>query len=151
MSSDFRIPRAPSTRLCRAPLMLAFFSCCWFGALAGAQADAKAVPAITGDYVLTDTQVCSSNNFGPVLISALASFNSTTGKAKLVGSIASGSPMVLAPLKQTLSYSNSQTTVTLGETVYQVIYGKLDNGTATYLSMIAVDDPCAAEIVLSRQ
>jgi len=100
---------------------------------------------------MTDAEVCNPGKFGPVLISALASFNSTTGKLKLVGSVASGDPMVLNPLKQTLSYSNSLTTVTLGETVYQVVYGKLDNGVATYASLIAAADPCAAQITLSRQ
>ena len=131
----------------------ALFACC-VCASAQAQstnASAKAVPKIDGNYVMSDMEICNPGKNGPVVISGLATFNSTTGKLKLVGSVASGDPMTLNPLKQTLSYSNSATSVTLGDTVYQAIYGKLANGVATYLSLIAAADPCAAQITLSRQ
>lgn len=156
MISVLGIRRAAWARLGRAPLAaavgIALVSCCCLTAPASAQpAQANAVPVLTGDYVLTDVEVCNPNKSGPVEIIALATFNSTTGKLKLVGSVASGDPMTLNALKQTLSYSNSASTVTLGDTVYQAVYGKLSKGTATYLSLIAAADPCAAAITLSRQ
>lgn len=131
----------------------AIFACC-VCASAIAQStntNAKAVPQIDGNYVLTDIEVCNPGKTGPVIITALASFNSTTGKLKLAGTVASGDPMTLNALKQSLSYSNSSSSVTLGDTVYQAIYGKLDKGVATYLSLIAAADPCAAQATLSRQ
>jgi hypothetical protein len=54
-------------------------------------------------------------------------------------------------VKQTLTYTNSASTVTFGDTLYQVTYGKIQKGIATYLSMVAAGDPCGAQIVLSRQ
>jgi len=133
--------------------LAALFVCCVCGSVQAqsTNANAKAVPKIDGNYVLTDIEVCNPGKTGPVIISGLATFNSATGKLKLVGSVAGGDPMTLDPLKQTLSYSNSATTVTLGDTVYQAIYGKLANGIATYFSLIAAADPCAAQATLSRQ
>lgn len=113
-------------------------------------AKTPAVPTLTGDYVLTDVQICTMGE-SQSQITGLASFDTTTGKLKLVAYMASGDPLTLNHFKQTLSYSNSATTVTLGDTVYQATYGKLANGIATYLSLIAVADPCAAQIWLSRQ
>ena len=130
----------------------AFVACC-FCAPDDAQASQRGpqdVPLIKGDYVLTDTQLCTSKGMNSQ-ITGLASFDSTTGKIKLTGYIASGDPVTLDHLKQTLSYSNSATTVTLGDTVYQATYGKLANGIATSLALIAAADPCAAQIWLSRQ
>jgi len=133
-------------------LAFAAFAVSFSGASAMAQssrAGPPAVPMLKGGYALTDVQMCNSGNSSQ--ITALATFDTTTGKLKLKGYIATGNPVTLDTLTQTLSYSNSATTVTLGDTVYQVTYGKVANGIATYLSMIAAANPCAAQIWLSRQ
>jgi hypothetical protein len=135
-------------------LAFATFAVSFFTAPAMAQssqAEPPAVPALKGGYVLTDVQLCISGKGVSSQITGLASFDPTSGTLKLNGYIATGDPLTLNHLKQTLSYSNSATTVTLGDTVYQVTYGKLEKGIATYLSLIAVADPCAAQIWLSRQ
>jgi hypothetical protein len=136
------------TALAFATVAVSFF-CAPAGAQSS-QAKTPAVPALKGGYVLTDVQICTTGK-SQSQITGLATFNTTTGKLKLDGYIATGNPLTLTHLKQTLSYSNSTTTVTLGDTVYQVTYGKLEKGVATYLSLIAVADPCAAQIWLSRQ
>jgi hypothetical protein len=115
------------------------------------QARTPTVPILKGGYALTDVQICVSGKGLSSQITGRASFNTASGTLKLDGYIATGDPLTLTHLKQTLSYSNSTTTVTLGDTVYQVTYGKLEKGVATYLSLIAVADPCAAQIWLSRQ
>jgi len=127
---------------------------CLFAATAMAQpsqAKAPAVPVLKGGYVLTDTQMCISGKGQFSQITGLATFDPISGKLKLDGYSSGGDPLTLTHIKQTLSYSNSATTITLGDTVYQVTYGKLEKGIATYLSLIAAADPCAAQIWLSRQ
>jgi hypothetical protein len=132
----------------------AALAACLFVAPAMAQSfqvETPAVPILKGAYVLTDMQLCISGKGQSSQITGRATFDPTSGTLKLDGYIATGDPLLLNPLKQRLSYSNSATTITLGDTVYQVTYGKLDKGIATYLSFIAAVDPCAAQIWLSRQ
>jgi hypothetical protein len=136
-----------------APILAAALAACLFTATAtaqSAQAEAPAVPVLKGGYVLTDVQLCTAGSQSSQ-ITGLATFSPKSGTLKLAGYIANGDPLTLTHIKQSLPYSNSATTVTLGDTVYQVTYGKLEKGIATYLSLIAAADPCAAQIWLSRQ
>lgn len=126
--------------------------CCSAPAMAeSSQAEPPAVPILKGDYVLTDIVNCVPGEGNVLQLTGQGSFDPTSGKFKLDGYAASGNPLVLTRSKQSLSYSNSATTITLGDTVYQVTYGKLEKGIATYLSFIAADGTCASQMWLSRQ
>ena len=144
--------RIPATAAAATAFFI-FSSCCLSAPASAKSSQIKtpAVPTLKGGYVLTDMQVCTSGKGQSSQITALATFNTTSGMLKLDGYIATGDPLTLTRLKQTLSYSNSATTVTLGDTVYQVVYGTLEKGIAADPSLIAADDPCAAQIWLSHQ
>jgi len=129
----------------------AAFAFCATASAQSSEANPQAVPKLKGGYVLTDVQLCVPGKSQNFQITGLATFDPATGKMKLNGYTAGGDPMTLNHVRQTLSYSNSATTVTLGDTVYQVTYGSLENGIAAYLSLMAVADPCAAQIWMSRQ
>jgi len=147
--------RSPNATLRRSlTIMVAMAVVFVFCAPAMAQSshtETPAIPILKGGYVLTDVQICVSGKGQSSQITGRASFDPASGTLKLNGYIATGDPLTLNHLRQSLSYSNSASTVTLGDTVYQVTYGKLEKGIATYLSLIAAVDPCAAQIWLSRQ
>ena len=131
-----------------------FFSCCCFSAPASAQPSQTLPPdgpTLKGAYVLTDTLMCVPGKGGFTQLSGLATFDPQSGKLKLDGYSAGGDPVTLNHVRQTLPYTNSASTVTFGDTVYQATYGKIEKGVATYLSLIAAADPCAAQVWLSRK
>ena len=89
-----------------------FISCCCFSVPASAQSSRSLPPdgpTLKGDYVL-------------------ATFDPKTGKLKLEGYSAGGDPVKLSHVKQTLPYTNSASTVTFGDTVYQATYGTIKKG-----------------------
>ena len=131
-----------------------FISCCCFSVPASAQSSRSLPPdgpTLKGDYVLTDAVMCTPGKGGFSEVTGLATFDPKTGKLKLEGYSAGGDPVKLSHVKQTLPYTNSASTVTFGDTVYQATYGTIKKGIATYLSLIVAADPCAAQVWLSRR
>lgn len=131
-----------------------FFSCCCFSVPAGAQSSQTLPPdgpTLKGAYVLTDAVMCTPGKGGFSEVTGLATFDPKSGKLKLEGYSAGGDPVTLSHVKQTLPYTNSASTVTFGDTVYQATYGTIEKGIATYLSLIVAADPCASQVWLSRK
>lgn len=131
------------------------FVVCYFCATASAQPSQSLPPdgpTLKGTYVLADTTMCTPGKGSSfTMLTGLATFDPATHKLKLDGYSAGGDPVTLSHVKQTLTYANSATTVTFGDTVYQASYGGTKKGIAVYLSLITGVDPCGAQVTLSRQ
>ena len=78
-------------------------------------------------------------------------FNPQKGIYKTDGYSVSGDPLTLTQVTGKTVYSNTESTLTLGEFTFQAAYGKLQNGIATYLSAITVVGSCGYQIWFSRQ
>jgi hypothetical protein len=95
------------------------------------------------------------------IASGVITFDPKTGAAKLSDwhTNGSGSPptaYVLSSESATGTYSNTATTLTLGSETFEVTYGAMTGGIATYLSYIGVvvglnNDSCADLATLMRQ
>ena len=109
------------------------------------------VPVLSGTYAYTQVQNCVKSSGTFYQVTASATFDPKSGTFKEDGYAASDDPLTLNHVKGHASYSNSGTTLTLGDTIFQVTYGKLEKGIATYLSAIAVVNSCGVQAWLSRQ
>jgi hypothetical protein len=110
------------------------------------------VPILKGSYVLTYVENCvaASGSFNQEIGSL--SFSPNDGTVKIDGYVASGDPLSLNHFKGSDTYSNSGATFTIGSITYQVAYGKLEKGIATYLSFLTVaSNGCGDQGWLSRQ
>jgi hypothetical protein len=116
------------------------------------QTEPKSVPVLKGGYAFTAMENCLPESSGLRGISGSLTFDPKTGTAKIDEYLAAGNPLSLNHAHQSGTYSNSGSTLTLGSTTYQVTYGKLENGIATYLTFITVEsDGCGYQGWLSRQ
>ena len=113
------------------------------------------LPIISGNYVLTEVDNCvnSATSFSQETV--LASFNPNTGAVTFNGYKAGGNPLTLGASSGSGTYSNTATTLTLNGNTFQVIYGKLAGGKATYLSYIGIEagdnGPCGEQGWLQLQ
>jgi hypothetical protein len=109
------------------------------------------VPLLKGTYVFNQLNNCVHANGTLFQSTGSLSLNPGTGTFELDAYNAEGDPLTLDHVKQHGTFSNSGKTITFGTATYQVTYGKLEKGIATYLAFIAAADGCASQISLSRQ
>jgi len=101
-------------------------------------------PVISGKYIVNYNEICQQNDAhiqfaGQGQTNAetlLANFDTANATVKLTGSV-TYAPLVgnyIAPatttVSQSLAYSNTATTVTIGSTTFNALYGPLKNGVA---------------------
>jgi hypothetical protein len=141
--------RNPLLRRAPAIAVAMIVETCLFSLATAAQP--PAVPVLKGGYVLTQVNNCVRSSTSFYQLTGSIDFNPKTGKYKLDGYSAADDPLELTHITGNATYSNSGSTLTLGDTTLQVFYGKLENGVATYLSAITVLDSCGYQISMSRQ
>jgi surface antigen len=123
-------------------------------------------PKISGKYVVNYNEICQQNDPDIQFASQgqtntetlLANFNSTSGTVKLSGSVTYG-PLVgsyvalaTTPMSENTTYSNTATTVTIGSTTFNVLYGPLKNGIAQSAVFSGVSSGlCAASATAIHQ
>ncbi len=126
-------------------------------AIATPAAAKKDVPVLSGAYVYTSVESCTSQGGTSVThITGIATLDPDAGTATLNGFHADGQSSSLEAISQNATYSNTKTTLTLNGQVYQVFYGTLKKKVATYLSYIGTEEEdggsiCSQQAWLSRQ
>jgi len=127
---------------------------------------AGTVPTLSGKYATSYNEICQQNNpnipvqgTGATYTEAVvADFNATAGTVTLKGSEIYG-PLVggyvaltQSPLSESTTFSNTATTVTIGTTTYNVVYGPVKKGVAQSAVLTGIDSAgCAASGVAIRQ
>jgi hypothetical protein len=132
-------------------------------AAAGSPSTAK-TPVLSGSYVWSWSESCLGGTLSTSVMSGVITFDPKTGAATLKGWHASANgtnTYVLSTENLTGTYSNTAKTLTFNsgtasESTYQVTYGAVTGGIATYLSLIAAavetdNVSCADLATLMRQ
>ena|SRR6266436_707082 len=119
---------------------------------------APPAPVISGNYILTETQLCPVGGLGSspgTEVSGIANFHAN-GTVTSNIYVTQNTPFALvSQAGLPTPYSNTSTTITVGTNTYKASYGGVKNGKATYVSAIAViagpNGPCADLFTLQLQ
>lgn len=111
-----------------------------------------APPIMSGKYVTNYNEICQANgqsgNGGASYAQAvIANFNNSAHTVKISGTSVTG-PLTNAsccsanytssPISMSGSYSNTATTITIGQTTYNILYGPVKNGIAQSATFVGI-------------
>ena len=106
-------------------------------------------PALRGTYVYAWEHTCDSSGI-PIRVAALAHFHPHKHQVTITGYRAGAGGGVIG-INQTVSYSNTATTIVIDGKTYNVVYGLLAGRVATYLSYVSSTSHCVEQATLSRR
>jgi len=121
-----------------------------------------ATPVLSGKYLYSQISDCASTvdgtTFPSSMMSALTTFNSSTGALSYAGSIvhfAGVNSYKIDPVSGNTTFSNTKSTLTIGSEVYQVTYSA-KQGNVIALSGVGTSIPqtgetCGDQVQLTKQ
>lgn len=126
-------------------------------AFANAGATPGAIPKLSGKYVLSFIDNCTATVTTTTVHEnvVLADFDPVAGTISFSGFTLVVDPdtgPLMTGISGNFAFSNTKTSLTLNNVVYQAMYGSVKKGVATSLSYIGVSSPnCGAQGTLTRQ